>query len=118
MIDSVGNTASFHEVLKGVSPKNYWKVLIRELLIALAFMLAINQLGSAILNQLEVSEITVRLTTGLILLLSALWVLFASPRNIRQRVKPEENPFIVPLAVPLIASPAVLAIIMLYSHIS
>ncbi len=118
MIDSVGNTASFHEVLKGVPPKNYWKVLIRELLIALAFMLVINQLGSAILNQLEVSEITVRLTTGLILLLSALWVLFASPRNIRQRVKPEENPFIVPLAVPLMASPAVLAIIMLYSHIS
>ncbi len=118
MIDSVGNTSSFHEVLKGVPPARYWKVLCRELLIALAFMLLINQLGSPILTQLEVSEITVRLTTGLILLLSALWVLFASPRNIRQRVKPEENPFIVPLAIPIIASPAVLATIMLYSHIS
>jgi len=118
MIDAVGNTASFHEVMKGVPPKNYWKVLCRELLIALLFMLAIDFLGGPIVDQLEVSEVTVRLTTGLILLLSALWVLFASPRNVRLRLKPEENPLVVPLAIPLIASPAVLATIMLYSHIS
>jgi len=118
MIDAVGNMASFHEVMKGVAPSRYWKVLCRELLIALLLMLAINFLGGPIVDQLEVSEITVRLTTGLILLLSALWVLFASPRNVRLRLKPEENPLVVPLAIPLMASPAVLAIIMLYSHIS
>ena len=117
MIDAVGNTASFYEVMSGVKPERYWWVLCRELSIALAFMLAFSLLGEGLLHYLEVSEITVRLTAGLILFIFASGVLFASPRNIRLQVKAGEEPFIVPLAVPMMAGPAVLATIMLYSEI-
>jgi multiple antibiotic resistance protein len=117
MIDAVGNSATFYEVMSGVPSERYWWVLLRELLIALIFMLIFSLLGEWLLHYLEVSEITVRLTAGLILFIFASAVLFASPRNIRLQVKAGEEPFIVPLAVPMMASPALLATIMLYSEI-
>lgn len=117
IMDSVGNTASFYEVMKAVDPKRYWKVLIRELLIALGFMLLFNFIGEALLNQLEVSEITIRLTSGLILLLFAIGVIFSSPRNLRLNLKTKEEPLIVPLAIPMTAGPALLATIMLYAAV-
>ena len=80
-------------------------------------MLLFNFIGEALLNQLEVSEITVRLTSGLILVLFAIGVLFSSSRNLRSNLKTNEEPLIVPLAIPLIAGPALLATIMLYAAI-
>ena len=86
------------------------------MLIALAFMLGFNFLGDYIFNFLDISETTVRISSGVILFLIAIKILFTSPDSMRANL-PKGEPFIFPLAIPLIAGPALLATIMLYAHL-
>jgi len=74
--------------LKGVQPNRYWR-FSSESFYCVDFHACDQQIGSAILTQLEVSEITVRLTTGLILLLWLYGCCLPLQETIRQRVKPE-----------------------------
>lgn len=116
IMDPVGNITSFQNVMKDASPAKKHKIIIREMLIALALMLVFNFIGEFIFFILDVSLITVRLTAGTILFLTAVKILFPTVDSVRANL-PKGEPFITPLAVPLIAGPALLATIMLFAHI-
>jgi multiple antibiotic resistance protein len=115
IMDSIGNTSSFLTLMKGLSPSRQRFVLIREMLIALAAMLLFNYLGEYIFFFLEISETSVRIATGVILFITAIKILFPSTNSLRSSL-PTGEPFITPLAIPLIAGPSLLATIMLYAH--
>lgn len=116
IMDPVGNISSYLSLVKEISPSRQRIVLIREMGIALIAMLAFNFLGEFIFYFLEVSETTVRLASGVILFLIAIKILFPSTNGLRSNL-PKGEPFIVPLAIPLIAGPSLLATIMLYAHL-
>ena len=114
-MDPVGNISSFLSLMKGIEKRKQLKILAREMLIALGMMLLFNFIGEGIFNVLKISEVTVKLSSGLILFLVALQILFPTLNSIRQNL-PKGEPFIIPLAIPLIAGPSLLATILLFSR--
>lgn len=116
IMDPIGNIQSFLAQLNGYDRQQRVKIIIREMCFALAVMLVFNFAGEIIFNVLDISEITVRLSSGVILFLFAFEILFPTVNNFRQNL-PKEEPYFIPLAVPLIAGPSLLATIMLYAHI-
>lgn len=116
IMDPIGNIASYLNLVKGLDRKYRKKIIFREMLIALFVMIGFNYLGEFIFDFLDLSETTVRISSGVILFLIAIKILFTAPDSPRAHL-PEGEPFIFPLAVPLIAGPALMATIMLYAHL-
>jgi len=116
IMDPIGNISSYLSLTKELDPKRHHKVVFREMLIALAVMIAFNYLGEFIFQFLGISETAVRLSSGVILFLIAVKILFMAPDSIRANL-PQGESFVFPLAIPLIAGPGLLATIMLYAHI-
>jgi len=115
IMDPVGNIPSYLKVMKEVEPRRQIVILIREMLIAFVLMVLFNYIGEYIFSILEISDTTVKLSSGLVLFITALKILFPANNSFRANL-PRGEPFIIPLAVPLIAGPSLLATIMLYAH--
>jgi multiple antibiotic resistance protein len=116
IMDPIGNVSSFLEMVKDLPPKRVRWVVIREMLIALAFMLAFNFLGEFIFDVLQLDDPTVQMASAFILFLTAIKILFPASNSLRANL-PGGEPFVIPLAVPLIAGPSLLATIMLLAHL-
>jgi multiple antibiotic resistance protein len=116
IMDPIGNLSAFHSMVKELDPRRQYWIIFREMLIALAAMLFFNYLGEFIFDFLGLSETTVRLSSGIILFLIAIKILFTAADSPRANL-PKGEPFIFPLAIPLIAGPALMATIMLYAHL-
>lgn len=114
IIDPLGNISSFLSLVNGIERKRILWVLTREMLIALALMIFFNFVGEYILDILEVQLVTVRLSSAVILFLTAIKIIFPATNSLRANF-PSGEPFIIPLAVPLIAGPSLLATIMLFA---
>ncbi len=115
IMDPVGNLSAILSLTEGIEPKNQKTLLLREMLFALAFMFLFNFVGEFLLNYLDLSAIAVRLSAGVLLFLVAIKILFPSTSSLRNNL-PKGNPFLVPIAIPLIAGPSLLATIMLYAN--
>lgn len=115
IMDPLGNLPTYLSLVNELNKKRLKWIVLREMLIALALMLGFNFLGEYIFNFLDISETTVRITSGVILFLIAIKILFPAEDSIRAHL-PKGEPFVFPLAVPLIAGPALLATIMLFAH--
>jgi len=111
VMDPLGNIPLFLTALKNVAPERRLKVIVRELLIALLVMVIFLFSGQAFLSALHISEPALTATGGVILFLIALKMIF--PQDISHHKPTEEEPFIVPLAIPYIAGPSALATLLL-----
>lgn len=115
IMDPLGKINSFINYLEGIAPKRQKVIIARELLIALGFMLFFNFLGEYIFALLQISNVTVYLASGVILFLGSIKILFPRADDLEVH-KLEGEPFLVPLAIPMVAGPALLATIMLYAE--
>ncbi|WP_028116621.1 YhgN family NAAT transporter [Ferrimonas senticii] len=115
IMDPLGNLPIFMSVLRHVEPKRRRAVLVRELVFALAIMMLFLFTGEAILNFLNLRTESVSIAGGIILFLIAIKMIFPSPGGTLNHDAGQE-PFVVPLAIPLIAGPSVLAALLLLSH--
>jgi len=120
LMNAIGNTSLFLSLLKGIPKKRQKQIVLRELLIALFVIILFNYIGSLLLNFLNITQDIVQIAGGVILFILSLKMLFPVPKKEKQEVQIElekiTEPFIVPLAIPLIAGPAILAAVMLYSR--
>lgn len=112
IMDPLGNIPVFLAVLKEVSPERQRKVLLREILIAYAVLLIFLFLGNHLLRFLNLKQETISISGGIVLFLIALRMIFP-PEGGMLGETPEGEPFVVPLAIPLIAGPSVLAALLL-----
>jgi multiple antibiotic resistance protein len=115
LMDSIGNIPIFVSILKDIDPARQRKIIFRELFIALLIIATFNFLGDALLSFLNVKMATILISGGIILFLIALKMIFPAKPNPDVQLSQDKEPFIVPLAIPLVAGPAVLAAVMLYS---
>lgn len=115
LMDPIGNVPIFVSVLKDIDPKRQRKIIIRELVIALIIIILFQFIGDALLGFLNVKMPTILISGGIILFLIALKMIFPGRRDPDVELPQDKEPFIVPLATPLVAGPAVLAAVMLYS---
>ncbi|WP_076541423.1 YhgN family NAAT transporter [Shewanella sp. UCD-KL21] len=115
IMDPLGNLPIFASILRHIEPKKRRRVLIRELLFALAIMLLFLFAGEVILNFLSLRQESVSIAGGIILFLIAIRMIFPQPGGVVGLAAGEE-PFIVPMAIPLMAGPSVLAALILLAH--
>lgn len=115
LMDPIGNVPIFISVLKDIDPRRQRTIIIRELFIALIIIIFFNFLGDALLRFLNVTMPTILISGGIILFLIALKMIFPGKRDPDVELPHDKEPFIVPLATPLVAGPAVLAAVILYS---
>ena len=116
IMDPLGNIPIFLSVLNNVDAERRRYVLIRELLIALGLMLLFLFAGSTILHTLDLSTEAVAIGGGLVMLIIAIRMIFPSPGGVLGDEDNDSEPFIVPLAVPLIAGPSILATLILITE--
>lgn len=116
IMDPLGNITSYLYMTKELDPKRHNFIIFREMLIALVAIVAFYFIGDYLIDFLNLSEAAVILSSGLLLFLIALKILFPSQTSLRANL-PKGEPFIFPLAIPLIAGPGLMATIMLFSSI-
>ncbi|MBP7052115.1 MAG: NAAT family transporter [Phycisphaerae bacterium] len=113
VLDPVGNIPAFLAVLNNAPPARHGWIIIREMLIALGALLVFLFLGEHILAALQVSYGSLGVAGGIILFLIAVRMVFPSPKGVFNEESEEGEPFIVPLAIPLVAGPGAMATLML-----
>lgn len=110
--DPFGNVPLVHAMLAGVPPERRRRVILRECLIAYLILAAFMVFGRQLLALMQLSETSLSIAGGVILFMIAIRMVFAHPEGaFGPQVAGE--PFIVPLAIPLIAGPSALATVML-----
>ena len=107
-MDPFGNVPFFVTALKAVPDERKRLVVARELGIALAVMIAFLFVGNEFLNLLGISESALTIAGGVILFLIAIKMVFPQHGPLNQEDL-EGEPFIVPLAIPYVAGPSLLA---------
>ncbi|CAL4322757.1 YhgN family NAAT transporter [Buchnera aphidicola] len=115
IMDPLGNLPIVMSILKHLSPRRKMIVLIREMIIALIIMISFLLAGEKTLSILDLKAETVSIAGGIILFLIAIKMIFPD-ENTNSKKNSIEEPFLVPLAIPLIAGPSLLATLMLLSH--
>ena len=111
VMDPLGNAPLFLTSLQRTKPERRQWVILRECLIALGVMVAFLFLGRTMLSVLHIDDAALQAAGGVILLLISIRMVFPTPeRNLAEPMTHDE-PFIVPLAVPYIAGPSLLAVI-------
>jgi len=114
IMDPIGNAAICLPMLSEHSPTRQRRILLRELVFALIIIFMFHYLGEWLLAVLNIHQSTLRLSGGIILFMIAIKMVF--PQAGESVVEVDRDPFIVPIAVPLIAGPSLLAAVMLYAH--
>jgi multiple antibiotic resistance protein len=114
-MDPLGNLPIYMSVLKTIDPKRRRVVIIRELVIALVILMVFLHSGQALLDFLKIKQETVSIAGGIILFIIAIKMIFPRPGGI-MGLPAGEEPFIVPLAVPMIAGPSTMAALILLAN--
>ena len=115
LMDPIGNIPFYISFLKGVDNKRQRYIIFRELFIALFIIYLFAFLGNGLMDFLKVDNNTIQIAGGIVLFLMCLKMIFPTDQKNNQGMPHEPEPFIVPLAVPLVAGPAVLAAAIIYS---
>ena len=112
VMDPLGNVPLFLSVLRTVDPARRRTVLVREVITAYAVLIAFLLAGRYLMRFLGLEQSAIGIAGGIVLFLIALRMIFPSDSGMRSP-SVEGEPFIVPLAIPLIAGPSALATLLL-----
>jgi len=113
VMDPLGNIPIFLSVLEDVAPERRTRVLLRELLLAFLVLVAFLFFGQFVLGFLQLSQHSIRIAGGIILFLIALKMVFPVKRSAHAVEEIQGEPLLVPLAIPMVAGPSAMAIVML-----
>ncbi len=112
ILDPLGNVPVFLSLLNPLPAHRRRFVLARELLIALGVLFAFLWAGQYILAAMHLRQESVSIAGGIILFLIGLRMIFPSSESLFGEGDDAE-PFIVPLAIPMVAGPSGMAAVML-----
>jgi MarC family membrane protein len=112
ILDPLGNIPVFLSVLRPLPPKRQRIVLARELLIALVVLMGFLWGGKYFLELMHLRQESVQIAGGIVLFLIGIRMIFPRPEGLMGEI-PGGEPFIVPLAIPLVAGPSGMAAVML-----
>ncbi len=110
--DPLGNVPVFLACLKEVEKRRHLPIIVREVFFAFLVLSAFLFLGRFILALLHLSESSLRLAGGILLFLISIRMLFPDKSGVFGEL-PAGEPFIFPLAVPLVAGPSAVATVLI-----
>ncbi len=111
VMDPIGNIPLFMSLLKKFSTQRQRQIILRESLIAFTILVLFLFFGHYLLQGLNITPDALNIAGGIVLLIISLRMIFPHPVNPTE--KATEEPFIVPLAIPLLAGPSTLAVVLL-----
>ena len=114
VMDPLGNIPLFLSVLSHVNPKKRKRIILRETFIAFIILTLFLFFGQYILEGMHISQPALQIAGGIILFLIAIRMIF--PHHEESKTRQLGEPFIVPLAVPLVAGPSTMAMVMLLAN--
>ena len=112
VLDPFGSLPIYISVLNEVPPARRAAVAVRETLIAFVVLLAFMFFGDGFLRVMRLSERSLEVAGGVILLIIAIRMIF-NRTGTAYGAPAGREPFIVPLAVPLLAGPSAMATVLL-----
>lgn len=115
VMDPLGNIPVFLSLLKTVEPKRRNKIILREAIFAFLILTSFLLGGQRILRSLNISESSISIAGGIILFLIAIEMIFPKENQHQQKERQHGEPFIVPLAIPMIAGPSALATVLIFA---
>ncbi|MEM7030731.1 MAG: YhgN family NAAT transporter [Chloroflexota bacterium] len=113
IMDPLGNMPVFNAILKRFSSAQRSRIIARELIFALIILLLFLFAGTTILSFLGLKQPSLNIAGGILLFLIALRMVFPKPNAFDD--PQAEDPFIVPLAIPMVAGPSTIAVLLLVS---
>ncbi len=112
ILDPLGNIPVFLSLLRGMPAHRQRVVVVREMLIALVVLMAFLWGGRYALELMHLRQESVSIAGGIVLFLIGVRMIFAPPEGLLGEL-PGGEPFIVPMAIPLVAGPSGMAAVML-----
>lgn len=113
VLDPLGSLPIFIPIMRAVPKERRRWVALREVGIAFAVLFAFMFLGDAFLRVMHLSERSLEVAGGVILLIIAIRMIFGSGGDSAYGLEPGREPLIFPLAVPLLAGPSAMATVLL-----
>jgi multiple antibiotic resistance protein len=113
VMDPIGNMPAFNALLSRFDVKRRARITARELVIALGILLVFLFAGTVVLEFLGLTQSSLSIAGGVLLFLIALRMIFPQPD--RHAHVPDEEPLVVPLAMPMVAGPSTIAVLLLMS---
>lgn len=113
IMDPLGNVPVFNAVLARCDGARRTAIVARELCIALVILLGFLFTGNAILGFLGLSQSSLNIAGGILLFIISLRMIF--PKAAIEEAESDDEPFLVPLAMPLVAGPSTIAVLLLLS---
>jgi MarC family membrane protein len=113
VLDPLGSLPIFIGVMSHVTPARRRIVALRESAIAFGVLLAFMLAGQAFLTLMHLSERSLEVAGGVILLIIAMKMIFASGADLYAGDAAGREPLLFPLAVPLLAGPSAMATVLL-----
>lgn len=110
VLDAPGNIPVFNAILSKLDHSRRSRVIAREMLIALVILVAFLFAGNVLLSFLGLTQSSLNITGGVLLFIISLRMIF--PGRHQYSDEETEDPFIVPIAVPLTAGPSTIAILL------
>ena len=104
VLDPFGSLPVFISILGAVAPERRTRVAVREVVIAFVVLLLFMVSGQGFLTLMRLSERSLEVAGGVILIIIAIRMIFGGGETYGVDVGQRE-PFIFPLAVPLLAGP-------------
>ena len=112
VLDPLGSLPVFIPIMRDVAPERRAWVATREVGIAFGVLFAFMFLGEGFLHVMRLSERSLEVAGGVILLMVAIRMIFSHEGGVYGAPQGKE-PMIFPLAVPLLAGPSAMATVLL-----
>lgn len=112
IVDPIGSIPAFNAALKNVPKTRVRFVIVRECFFAFLLLGIFAFFGNNFMSVLGLSQTALTLGGALVLLIIALRMLFPSRTGIYGEMEDGE-PYIFPIAIPMLAGPSALATVML-----
>ncbi|MEH0165611.1 MarC family protein [Paucibacter sp. JuS9] len=113
VLDPLGSLPIFIPIMREVPKARRTRVAIREVGIAFCVLLAFMFFGETFLRVMHLSERSLEVAGGVILVIIAIRMIFGSSGDSSYGLEPGKEPVIFPLAVPLLAGPSAMATVLL-----
>lgn len=110
VMDPLGNVPVFMSVLKEYEGREKLWIIAREMIIALVILTAFLFFGKVILIGFGITEPALGLAGGILLFLISFKMIYPKKKSDDEEY---DEPMIVPLAMPLVAGPSTIAVLML-----
>ena len=113
VLDPLGSLPVFIPIMRAVPKERRTRVALREVGIAFCVLFAFMFLGEGFLRVMHLSERSLEVAGGVILVIIAIRMIFGSAGESAYGLEPGKEPLIFPLAVPLLAGPSAMATVLL-----